>query len=135
MNVPIYVSLQFMFGCLSVSFRTIKEKKTSLFLIIYSQCARTNKNMKNDKLPRMFTAKTRIRLYRCTIESLFLSSQHTMSDHYRLASGTAFKCRFACGPIVAFVHKDSDQTAQLLGNWHRAIIVFYIKKIALRTVL
>ena len=54
----------------------------------------------------------------CTIWCLSLSSQHTMSDHYRPASETAFKCRFAGGPIVAFAHKDSDQTEQLLGNWH-----------------
>ena len=42
-NVPVYVSLQFLFGCLSVSFRIMKErKKTSLFLIIKSQCASFN---------------------------------------------------------------------------------------------
>ena len=32
-NVPVYVSLQFIFGCLSVSLRTIKEKKQVCFFL------------------------------------------------------------------------------------------------------
>ena len=34
LNVPVYASLQFIFGCLSVSFRKIKEK-TKKFVSYY----------------------------------------------------------------------------------------------------
>ena len=119
-----------MFGCLSVSFRTIKERKNTfvsyhLFTMCKFQFITTNKNMKNDKLPRMITTKTRIRLYRRTIGCLSLSSQQTVSGHYRPASETALKCCFAGGPIVArlkktFAYKDSDQTAQSDARFYPA---------------
>ena len=107
-----------MFGCLSVSFRTIKERKNTfvsyhLFTMCKFQFITTNKNMKNDKLPRMFTTKTRIRLYRRTIGCLSLSSQQTVLGHYRPASETALKCCFAA-------YKDSDQTAQSDARFYPA---------------
>ena len=67
-NVPVYVSLQFMFGCLSFPLEN-KFVSYYLFTMCKFQLITTNKNseIKKDKLPRMFTTKTRIRLYRRTI--------------------------------------------------------------------
>ena len=41
-NVPLLCVATVYVRLFRVSFRTIKEKKTSLFLIVYSQCASLN---------------------------------------------------------------------------------------------
>ena len=117
-----------MFGCSSVSFRTIKERKNTfvsyhLFTMCKFQLITTNKNMKNDKLPRMFTTKTQIRLYRRTIGCLSLSSQQTVSGHYRPASETALKCCFAGWPIVARLKK--PLFTKTLTRLHNLMPVFF----------
>ena len=85
-NVPVYVSLQFMFDCLSFSFRTIKEKNTSFFLLIHSHCACSNKNMKNRQTPEDVGCLQQRRGSDCTAaQCLSLSSQacFTHFDDYK----------------------------------------------------
>ena len=38
MNVPVYVSLQVMFGCLAVSFSTVKEKTKFVSCYLFTMC-------------------------------------------------------------------------------------------------
>ena len=55
-NVPVYVSLQFMFGCLSFALEQLKKKNKFVSYYLFTMCMfqsiTTNKNMKKWQTPQ-----------------------------------------------------------------------------------
>ena len=110
-----------MSSCLSVSFRTIKEKKNKfvsyyLFIMCKFQLITTNKNMK-----QMINSPQR-RGSDCT-DAQSDACFYTASTPCRTTiclPGKRHLCQADSGPLKKFAHKDSDQTAQSDARFYPA---------------